>query len=56
VTGFENMAIHLSCQCWLPRENWSQRVNDLHVDIKKALDAAQIHMAIPDFNFAQKPI
>lgn len=54
VTSFGDMAIHLSCQCWLPTENWAQRVNDLHVDIKKALDAEQINMAIPQINLASK--
>jgi len=50
VTSFENMAVHLSCRCWLPRENWAQRVNDLHIEIKRALDKADINMAIPDFS------
>ncbi|MEP1229470.1 MAG: mechanosensitive ion channel family protein [Litorimonas sp.] len=49
VTSFENTAVHLSCRCWLPRQDWSQRVNDLHIDIKKALDKANINMNIPAF-------
>lgn len=49
VTSFEDMAIHISCQCWLPKDNWPQRVNQLHVNIKKTLDAEKINMAIPNF-------
>lgn len=47
VTSFENTAVHLSCRCWLPRENWAQRVNDLHIEIKRAMDMADINMVIP---------
>ena len=54
VTSFEAMAVHLSCRCWLPRENWAQRVNDLHIEIKKTLDKEGINMAIPAFHIPQK--
>ena len=47
VTAFEPAAMQISCRCWLPRQDWSHRVSDLHIDIKKALDKAGISMVVP---------
>jgi len=47
VTAFEPMAVQLSCRCWLPREDWSRRVSDLHIEIKSAMDKAGISMSLP---------
>jgi len=54
VTAFENTAITLSCRCWLPRENWAQRVSDLHIEIKKAMDGANINMVTPAIALSQE--
>lgn len=47
VTSFENTAIHLTCRCWLPGNDWFRRVSDLHLDIKKSMDNQGVTMSIP---------
>ncbi len=53
ITSFENTAVHISCRCWLPRQDWAKRVSDLHIDIKKTLDKADINMSIPAIALSQ---
>lgn len=47
VMGFGDSAINLSCRCWLPGDQWLQRMTDLRVAIKSALDDAGVEIPFP---------
>jgi len=47
VMGFGDSAINLSCRCWLPGDNWLQRISDLRIAIKSTLDNAGVEIPFP---------
>ena len=47
VMGFGDSAINLSCRCWLPADQWLMRATRLRMDIKRALDRADIEIPFP---------
>ena len=47
VMGFGDSAINFSCRCWLPGDNWLQRITDLRIAIKSALDEAGVEIPFP---------
>ena len=47
VMGFGDNAINFSCRCWLPGDNWLQRITDLRIAIKSALDEAGVEIPFP---------
>ncbi|RKQ69445.1 small conductance mechanosensitive channel [Litorimonas taeanensis] len=47
VMAFGDSAINLSCRCWLPADDWFRRTSDLRMDIKSALDKANIEIPFP---------
>ena len=47
VMSFGDSAITMSCRCWLPPDNWLQRASDLRLNLKAALDKADIEIPFP---------
>jgi small conductance mechanosensitive channel len=47
IMNFGDSAITLSCRCWLPADNWLQRMSDLRTTIKSTLDEAGIDIPFP---------
>jgi small conductance mechanosensitive channel len=47
VMGFGESAITMSCRCWLPADGWLMRMSRLRMDIKRALDKAEIDIPFP---------
>lgn len=47
VMSFDDSAINLSCRVWMPGDQWLQRMTDLRVAIKSALDDAEIEIPFP---------
>lgn len=44
VLDFIDRGISLTCRLWLPGDNWLARTSSLRINIKDALDSANIHM------------
>ncbi len=47
VMSFGDSAINYSCRCWLPGNDWFKRTSDLRMQIKAALDDANIEIPFP---------
>lgn len=42
ITDFSDIGVVMSCRVWLPGDKWAARTSDLRLNIKEALDAANI--------------
>ena len=47
VMNFGDSAITLSCRCWLAPDNWLHRASNMRLDLKAALDNANIEIPFP---------
>jgi small conductance mechanosensitive channel len=47
VMSFGDSAINFSCRCWLPANDWFRRMSDLRIQVKAALDEANIEIPFP---------
>lgn len=47
IMNFGDSAITISCRCWLPADNWFDRMSELRMRIKSTLDDANIDIPFP---------
>ena len=45
VTDFLDRGVNISCRLWLPGDNWTARTSEVRVNLKQALDEADIDIA-----------
>lgn len=45
VTEFLDHGANISCRLWLPGDNWTARTSDIRINLKQALDKADIKIA-----------
>ena len=45
VTDFLDRGANLSCRLWLPGDNWTARTSEVRINLKQALDKADIEIA-----------
>ena len=45
ITDFLDRGANISCRLWLPGDNWTARTSDVRINLKQALDKANIDIA-----------